>query len=100
MGKVFQSGIESVVIGVRKGDLPKEFVGRNVDETFLNEMANYSNDFAGEGGQYQTLVTSSPIMHGKIVISSFDVELVQGKNGKESFYRMNTSDFSINQNGK
>lgn len=96
MAKVLQSGIESVVIGVRKGDLPREFVGRKIDEEFLNELAKYSKDFAGEGGQYQTFVTSSPIMHGKITIHSFDVDLVQGKNGKESFYRMNAHKFHIN----
>lgn len=96
MAKVLQSRIDSIVVGVRKGDLPKEFVGRKVDEEFLNELTKYSNDFAGEGGQYQTFVISSPIMNGRIEITSFDVDLVPGKNGKESFYRMNAHNFHIN----
>ena len=96
MEKVLKAGIESVVVGVRKGDLPKEFVGRRIDDLFLEDLARCSNDFAGEGGQYQTFVTSSPIMRGRISIDGYDVQVAQGKNGKESFYRMNANKFHIN----
>lgn len=93
MKEVIDSGIESIVLSVRKDNLPEEFVGRQIDNAFFEELDGMQIDPAGEGGEYQSLTVSAPIMSKKIVIDIYDRQLVDGKNKREQFYRMNIKKF-------
>lgn len=95
MLEVLESGIKAVIISVRDGNLPREFVGREIDCGFLQELQCMSIDVAGEGGEYQSLVIASPIMNRRIVIDDYSIELVNGKNGKEKFHRMKVKNFGV-----
>lgn len=95
MREITSSGIKSVIVSVRQGDLPKSFVGRNIDETLIQELVSMKVDAAAEGGEYQSLVLSAPQMKARIVIDDFSVFLVDGKNGKEKFYRMSINKFHV-----
>ncbi|MDD5726223.1 MAG: hypothetical protein PHC53_02300 [Patescibacteria group bacterium] len=88
MEKVLASGVRSVIISVRDGDLPKEYVGREIDEPLIQKLVSLGVDAAAEGGEYQSFVVSCPLMKNQIVIDDFRVDLVDGKNGKERFHRM------------
>lgn len=92
MQEVLNMGIKSVVVSVRE-EFPKEFVGMEIGEDFLNKLSKMGIDEAGETGEYQSLVVSSPIMDKNIIIDSFEVCLVEGKNGEEKFNKMNIGDF-------
>jgi diphthamide synthase (EF-2-diphthine--ammonia ligase) len=88
-------GITPLIISVRQGDLPENFVGREINEQFINELISKNTDIMAEGGEYQSFVVSAPNMKGKIVIDDFDIRLVVGKNGKEKFYRMFVNKFHV-----
>jgi diphthine-ammonia ligase len=91
--ELVRRGIKSRIVSVRKGNLPRDFVGRQFDEELITELGERGIDPSGEGGEYQTIVTFSELMNQKLVIDEFDVNLVTGKNGKEQFYRMNIKGF-------
>jgi uncharacterized protein (TIGR00290 family) len=93
MQDVLDSNIRGVVTSVRRGDLSEAFVGREIDYEFLQELDSLGVDIVAEGGEYQSLVISAPIMDCQIIIDDFGVQLVDGKNGKEQFYRMNVKKF-------
>ncbi len=95
MKKVVLAKIESVIVSVRQGNLPKSFVGRTIDQSLINELVAMKVDAAGEGGEYQSLVLAAPQMNGSIIIDDFAVTLVNGKNGKEKFHRMSVNKFHI-----
>jgi len=88
MQQVLDSGIESIVYSVRKGKLPRSFIGCAIDQVFLEEMARRNVDAAGERSEYQSLVTTSPTMNGRIVIDSFDIHYVPGRGENDHFFRM------------
>ena len=93
MEKVLGGGIKGVVVSIRKNDLPPEFLGRKIDPDFLNELEKRNIDLTGESGEYQSLVVASPLMNRRILLEDYGVELVDGKNGKEKFYRMKINRF-------
>lgn len=93
--KILSKGITPLIISVRQGDLPENFVGREINEQFINELISKNTDIMAEGGEYQSFVVSAPNMKGKIVIDDFDIRLVVGKNGKEKFYRMFVNKFHV-----
>jgi len=59
---------ESVVVAVRASALGPEWLGRKVDEVFLDELRKQQVDLSGEGGEYHTLVTDGPLFASKIEI--------------------------------
>ncbi len=95
MKEVIGSGIESIVLSVRKDNLPEKFVGRQIDDVFVEELERMQVDPTGEGGEYQSLTISAPIMKKRLVIGFYDRQLVDGKNGREQFYRMNIKKFHM-----
>ena len=95
MSEVLESAIKAIVVSVRDGNLPREFIGREIDYGFLQELERMGIDVAGEGGEYQSLVIASPIMNGRIVISDYSIELVNGKNGREKFHRMKVKNSGV-----
>jgi len=97
MREIISSGIESVIVSVRQGNLPENFVGKTIDKALITELVSMKIDPAAEGGEYQSLVLYAPLMKGRIVIDDFFVSLVDGKNGKEKFHRMSVNKFHIEQ---
>lgn len=93
MIELLGSEIEPIILSVRKDDLPEKFVGRKIDVVLLKELEEMGVDVAAEGGEYQSFVTSSPLLEKNIVIDDFSIELVDGKNKKEQFYRMKDVEF-------
>lgn len=91
--EVIKTGIKAIVVSVRKGDLPKSVVGKVIDSQFTQDLREKGIDAAGEGGEYQSLVTDAPIMNQRIVIDDAASELVDGKNRKEQFYRLRVKSF-------
>ncbi len=79
MEKVLDAGIESIVYTVREGQLPQEFIGQQIDHAFLKELSHRRVDITGEQSEYQSFVTTSPLMDGRIVIDSFGVHSVKGR---------------------
>jgi uncharacterized protein (TIGR00290 family) len=62
------AGFEAVVIGVKHGLLDIDWLGRRIDEEFINEMGRQEADLCGEQGEYHTLVVDGPIFGKRITI--------------------------------
>ena len=90
-----------MVYSVRKGKLPRSFIGCKIDQALLKKMEKRNVDAAGEKSEYQSFVTNSPIMKGEIVIDSFSTHYVLGrgtvpdKGKKDHFFRMFLKDFHV-----
>lgn len=95
--EVLDLGIESIIVSVRKGNLPESFVGRRIDKTLLQELSELGVDVAAEGGEYQSLVLAAPNMNKRLVIDEFSIGLAYGKNGKEQFHRMEVKKYHTEQ---
>ncbi len=73
-------GFKAKVVSVNAKILPKEFVGRDVDENFVSEIQKYECCICGENGEYHTFVYDGPIFKKRIKI--LDTEVVF----KETFW--------------
>ncbi|UCD55427.1 MAG: diphthine--ammonia ligase [Candidatus Omnitrophota bacterium] len=75
-------GFETIVISVRADILGKEWLGRHVNEDFINDLKKKEHiDLCGEAGEYHTLVVSGPIFKKNIMI----LNAKKIKNGKHWF---------------
>ena len=67
------SGFKAVVVALRADLLGKEWLGREIDSRFMEDMAKMENiDLCGEGGEFHTFVYDGPIFKRP-------VEFVPGK---------------------
>ena len=62
------AGFEAVVTAIRSDLLDPCWLGRSINEQFINEMEKEASDICGENGEYHTLVIDGPIFRKKIAI--------------------------------
>jgi uncharacterized protein (TIGR00290 family) len=77
LGQFIEAGFEAVVIAVKDGLLGTEWLGRRIDQQFMNEMEKEASDICGENGEYHTLIVDGPVFKKKIAIR--DTRLVTSK---------------------
>lgn len=63
-----EAGFEAVVIAVRGDRLDADWLGRRIDQEFINALGKESVDICGEQGEYHTLVIDGPIFEKRIRI--------------------------------
>ncbi len=64
-----QAGFKATVISVRADILGKEWLGRHINEDFVNDLKKEKDiDLCGENGEYHTLVVSGPMFKKNITI--------------------------------
>ena len=71
IGEFIDCGFKAVVVGVWTKNINngEEWVGRRVDQEFVDYVKNYGNiDLCGENGEYHTLVTDGPLFKKRIEI--------------------------------
>lgn len=65
------AGFEAVVVSTQASLLDAGWVGRKLDQTFLEDIKQHRNiDICGENGEYHTLVLNGPIFRQKINITA------------------------------
>ncbi|MEM2022631.1 MAG: hypothetical protein QXI31_03020, partial [Archaeoglobaceae archaeon] len=58
-------GFKAVVCSVKEGVLGKEWLGRELNESFIEDIKKKGLDVCGENGEYHTFVYDGPIFnHG------------------------------------
>jgi diphthine-ammonia ligase len=76
MKKMIREGFETVIVGVAAPPLNEEWLGRRVDDQCIDELVvlnkKHGIHVAGEGGEFETFVTDSPMFFRKIEIISAD----------------------------
>lgn len=64
-------GFRTIVVSVRKGLLGKEFLGRMIDDGFIEDVYSCPDvDICGENGEYHTYVFDGPVFNKEV---QFDV---------------------------
>ncbi|MCS7093726.1 MAG: diphthine--ammonia ligase [Candidatus Aenigmarchaeota archaeon] len=100
--EVIKNKIESIITCVAAYPLDESYLGRRIDESFIEDMKILQKKFginpSGEGGEYETFVLDAPIFRKRIILKSFEktykdyfgvlkfkeVELLEkSENGKE-----------------
>lgn len=78
--EIVDCGFEVIVVSIKDGLLGREWLGRRIDETFINDLSNLNEsiDPCGENGEFHTLVTDGPIFKKKLSISGNEQELRDG----------------------
>jgi diphthine-ammonia ligase len=88
LGQFIGAGFEALVIAVKDGLLGTEWLGRRIDQQFMNEMTKEASDICGENGEYHTLIVDGPVFRKKIGIR--DTRLV--RRNKVSFLEILNSE--------
>jgi uncharacterized protein (TIGR00290 family) len=90
------AGFNAIVINARADIFGGEWLGRRVDETFIEDLqklrSSHNFDICGESGEYHTFVTDGPIFNRRINILSYRKVL------KEGFWRhwlLEISEYSL-----
>jgi uncharacterized protein (TIGR00290 family) len=65
--EVERAGIEAVVVCVSDKHLGKEFLGRKVDASFLNDLPK-GVDPCGENGEFHTFVCNAPFFSSPVPV--------------------------------
>jgi uncharacterized protein (TIGR00290 family) len=70
INNVIREGFEAIVVKVKADLLNEEWVGRVVNENFVNDLGKLKGkvDFCGELGEYHTLVTNGPLFKKRLKI--------------------------------
>lgn len=79
---IIHSGLKSVITAVNSKYIGREWLGREVDDSFYKHLKKIkSADYCGDKGEYHTLVVDAPFFKEKIVVS--DSEIVKSRQGYE-----------------
>ena len=73
MEELISAGFEAVVVAVRKDALGPEWLGRGIDDRFVDELRGKGIDLCGEEGEYHTLVIDGPIFSRRLVIERAEI---------------------------
>jgi uncharacterized protein (TIGR00290 family) len=73
------AGFKAIVVSTRAEILGKEWLGRMIDEKFINSLKKINIDLCGELGEYHTFVYEGPIFKNKV---GFDIgkKILKDKN--------------------
>ena len=67
LGEFINAGFKALVVSVKASFLGKEWLGRKIDEKFVEDISPLSNiDLCGEKGEYHSFVFDGPIFEKKI----------------------------------
>ena len=66
-------GFETIIASVDQKLIEKEWIGRKMDDAFIQYLKARNLDACGESGEFHTFVTAGPLFKGKIVITRFEV---------------------------
>ena len=69
---MINEGFESIVVSVAAPPLDEKWLGKKIDEKFLDEIIKLNKNFGisivGEGGEYDTLVVNCPMFREKLSV--------------------------------
>jgi len=67
-----ETGIEAMIVCLNEKFLPKEFLGRKIDASFLNDLPD-NVDPCGENGEFHTFVYNAPYFSSPIPVNKGEV---------------------------
>lgn len=84
-----EEGFEAIVVAVRSDLMDDHWLGKQIDEEFMEQMEKRGIDVCGEYGEYHTLVVDGPIFSRRIEIKETKVTR------REMMAFLHVSDFTL-----
>jgi len=66
---------EIVITGIAADGLNKDFLGKKIDDDFIEKIKKSKIHLGGEGGEYESLVIDCPMFNKKIRISKAEIKM-------------------------
>ena len=86
---IINSSMKVIITGVFAEPFNEDWLGREIDEDFLEEINDMSNHYsinsAGEGGEYETYVLFCPLLFNNQLIFDYDKSKQTIKGNKNSW---------------
>lgn len=72
VNRIIYEGFKAIIVGVYAEGLTRQWLGREVDETFLRHLRELSRTWSlnpsGEGGEYETFVVDAPCFTKRVKV--------------------------------
>tara|TARA_B100000315_G_C14487411_1_gene545848 strand:- start:594 stop:1145 length:552 start_codon:yes stop_codon:yes gene_type:complete len=75
MKEVVGNEIKAVVVGIAADGLSENWLGREIDLEMLDDIKKITENYAGEGGEFESLVLDCPLFGKKIELVKFRKEM-------------------------
>ncbi len=82
-------GFETIIASGDQKLIEKEWIGRKMDDAFIQYLKTSNLDVCGESGEFHTFVTAGPLFNGKIDITRFEVV------ARDGFWFLDVRDFQV-----
>ena len=88
-----EAGFETIIISAKADLLGKEWLGRTIDNKFVNDLRRFNRaiDPCGEDGEFHTFVIDGPLFRNRLKIVDSEKTLEDG------YWRMNVSRFEVEE---
>jgi diphthine-ammonia ligase len=83
------NGFETIVASGSQDLIDKKFIGRKMDQEFIDYLKSKKLDVCGESGEFHTFVTSGPLFRGRIEIMSSEVV------SRDGFWFLDVRDYKV-----
>jgi len=70
LNEFIETGFQANIVSVQKDKMDKEWLGRKLDQTFLNEIKKTDIDPCAENGEYHTFVHDGPLFNHAVNIQT------------------------------
>ena len=82
-------GFETIIASGDQKLIEREWIGRKMDDAFIQYLKTSNLDVCGESGEFHTFVTAGPLFNGKIDITHFEVV------ARDRFWFLDVRDFQV-----
>lgn len=79
---LIKNNFKVIITGIAADGLTKDFLGKEIDNNFLNKIKKFKIHPAGEGGEYESLVLNCPLFKKKLKINKAKIEMENYCTGK------------------
>jgi diphthine-ammonia ligase len=85
----FRCGFETIVASGDRKLIDRKWIGRRMDDRFIEYLRENKLDVCGENGEFHTFVTAGPLFKGRIEITDSSVT------GRDGFWFLDVKDYAL-----
>lgn len=80
--ELIKNNFKVIIVGIAADGLTKDFLGHEINESFIKKIEKLNIHGGGEGGEYESLVLDCPLFSKKLKISKSRIEMENECTGK------------------
>src|SRR3989338_5747345 len=82
LNELIKNNFKAIIVGIAADGLTKDFLGHEINESFIKKIEKLNIHGGGEGGEYESLVLDCPTFSKKLKISKSRIEMENQCTGK------------------